>query len=211
MRAQTILDVNGVARRQGSRQILRLDFYDVETRPQGAIRDRLSNRIHPRLIGDNVGLREARGACDRREIDTEAGMAHLHAGFAIMAVVEDDDDEIGRRCDCDCRQAPQAHQLFAVAGHDQHFAIGHRLRQPQADQRRRTHGAPEIVIAVVVAGCMDVVARRTEPGHDEQAVAIAQQARDDVATIEGSNGWAHHCFTPSRRCAMMTATCWSAP
>jgi len=55
---------------------------------------------------------------------------------------------------------------------------------PQPYQRGGAHGAPEVEIAVMVAGSVNVVARRAEPGHDQQAVSVAQQPRDDRAAFE---------------------------
>jgi hypothetical protein len=128
-----------------------------------------------------------------------------------MAVVDDGDDEVLGLGDGDRRQAAEPHQLLAIAGDDQHLAIGLRLGETEADQRGGAHGAPEVIVGVRVAGGVDVVAGRAKPSHDEQIAAIPEQRRNDRAPIERSaellSHRRHHFFAPIMRCEISTAIC----
>src|SRR5262249_21835782 len=111
-------------------------------------------------------------------------MAHLHAGLAEVIVVDDHDDEVLRIGDRDGGEPAKPHQLLAVAGDHDHGAIRLRLRETKPDQRGRAHGAPEIIVSIVVTGGMHVVAWRAEAGNDQEAVSPGEQAGYDLAAIE---------------------------
>ena len=83
-----------------------------------------------------------------------------------------------------------------------------RLRQRDAepDHDRAAHGAPQIEIAVVVAGGGDVVGRGAEAADHDGVLALRQQAADDAAAFE-KICFAHlvKTFAPIRRCDNRTA------
>ena len=58
------------------------------------------------------------------QIDAALGVARLHAGLAIDAVVEHDDGEIARPLDADGGERAQPHQHLAVAGDDRDALCG---------------------------------------------------------------------------------------
>ena len=64
------------------------------------------------------------GARQRRQDRRPCGVARLHAGLAVDAVVEHDDREIGRPLDADGGERAHAHQHLAVAGDDRDHLFG---------------------------------------------------------------------------------------
>ncbi len=133
-------------------------------------------------------------------------MAHLAAGFAVGLVVQHHDREIARLLLADGGQAAHAHQHLAVAGDhdDRQFRL--RQRQAETDHDRAAHGAPQIEIAVVVAGGGDVIGRGAEAADRDRALAVVQKAGDDRAAVE-EICLAHlvKTFAPIRRCDNNTA------
>src|SRR5437762_11456240 len=73
--------------------------------------------------GDRAGALDAGAAGDLFEIDTEARMALLVAGLAVMAVIDNKDRQIGRVRDRDRRERADIHQELAVAGGYQHALV----------------------------------------------------------------------------------------
>jgi hypothetical protein len=132
--------------------------------------------------GTRVGKTAGFGNAD--EIDAGIRVARLHAGLAVMAVVEHHDGEICWLLDADRREAAEAHQHLAVAGDHRGAAVGTRKRKPETNHRRTAHRAPKIEIERMIACGGDVVGRRAEAGDDEQIAAIDEQAFDDVAPIK---------------------------
>ena len=58
------------------------------------------------------------------------GVARLHAGLGVTAVVEHRDRQVGRPLHADRRQRAQPHQHLAVAGDDQHRRSGRAIARP---------------------------------------------------------------------------------
>ena len=113
------------------------------------------------------------------------------------------------RLHADGREAPHAHQHFAIAGDDRDPPLRLRQREPEADHGGATHRAPEIEIAVVVAGGRQVPGGRAETGHDEEIIAPMREQRGH----RGAAFEAHlvHTFLPINCCDSSTATMRSSP
>ena len=81
----------------------------------------------------------------------------------------------------------------------------------EADERRCTHGAPEIIVGVRVSGGMDIVAGRTQSGEDEEIAAIPEERRDGGTPVQRRvrlfRHCPHHFFAPIMRCEISTAIC----
>ena len=103
-------------------------------------------------------------------------------------------------------EAAHPHQHLAVAGDDDHRQLRLRQRDAEPDHDRAAHGAPQIEIAVVIAGRGDIVGRGAEAADDDGILAVRQQAGDDGAAVE-KIGFAHlvKTFAPIRRCDRRTA------
>ena len=107
---------------------------------------------------------------------------------------------------------PMAISMLPVAGDDHDAPLRLGLREAEADQRGAAHGAPEVEVVVAVAGRVDVVARRAEPGDHQRLVARRQQRRHRRAAVQSSEpksrrSCAHHFFAPRSRCPIRTAIC----
>src|SRR5262249_43434994 len=109
------------------------------TEPCGELPDLVDARNHN-------GLSEAARRSKLRKIDALASVAHLHSGLAEMVVVDYDDIEVVRIGDRDGGKAAEAHELLAIAGDDEHAAVGTCLRDPKPDQGSTAHRPPEIVV-----------------------------------------------------------------
>ena len=125
------------------------------------------------------------GRRGRREIDAGAGGARLHAGGAVVAVVETDDRKIFRLLDADGGERAERHQHVAVAGDHGDAAVGARQREAEAHRRRAAKPAPDVEIARIVAAGRDVIGRRADAGDDQQAAALLQQFGDELAAVHG--------------------------
>jgi hypothetical protein len=84
------------------------------------------------LVGDVEGLLDAAGACDRGQTDRRVDVTRLHPGLAVAAVVENCNREILRALHRSSRAHPTP---SAVAGDDQHAAIGLGQREAEPDHR----------------------------------------------------------------------------
>jgi len=98
------------------------------------------------------------------------------------------------------------HQHLAVAGDHHHRQLGLRQCQSKADHHGPAHGAPEIEIAVVIAGSGDVVGGGSQSADRDRTFAIGEKAGDDSAAVE-KVCFAHFTktFVPIRRCDNSTA------
>ena len=141
------------------------------------------------------------------EIDARMSVARLHAGLAVVRVVEHDDGEIFRLLDADGGEAAHAHQHVAIAGQHGDAAIGLRQSEPEADHRGAAHRAPQIEVERMIAGRGDVIGRRAQPADDEQIAAVDQQLPYEVAPVEHHRV---HCLRPISRCDSRIAT-WRLP
>ena len=162
--------------------------------------------IDMKRIGESASLRHP------DKIDSGRGMARLHAGLAVMPVVQHDDGEILRLLDPDGGKAAEPHQGFAVAGQHRDPARGLRERQAEADHGGAAHRPPEIEIERMIAAGGGIVSRRTEPGDDEQIAPLGQHLFHECAAIERRpihHRLVHHlvhCLRPISRCDRMMAT-----
>ena len=134
------------------------------------------------------------------------GVARLPAGLAIDLVVQHDDGEVPGLLQADGRKTAHSHQHLAVAGDHHHGQLRLRQRDAEPDHDRAAHGAPQIEIAVMIAGGGDIVGRGAEPADHDGVLALRQQAGDDAAPIE-KICLAHlvKTFAPIRRCDSSTA------
>ena len=143
------------------------------------------------------------------EIDAALRVARLHAGLAVNAIVENDDREIGRPLDADGRERAKPHQHFAVARDHRDAPSGLRQREAQTDHGGAAHRAPQIEIAVIVAGGGRIPGGRAEAGNDQQVIAAVGEQR-------GHGGAAFephlvHTFLPISCCDRITAAMRSSP
>src|SRR6185312_5297474 len=115
----------------------------------------------------------------------------------------------------DRRERTQPHQHFTVAGDHRDATLRLRQREPEADHGGATHRAPEIEVAVVVAGGSGVPRGRAKPGDKQQIVTAAGEQRSHG----GAAFEAHlvHTLLPMSCCDKMTAAmrsppkaCWTA-
>ncbi len=162
--AEPGFEVDPVARRQHARRLVGADR-DAGEQGRRRLADAAGEIAQPQFVGDIEDLLDAAGARHRGQLDRRLGVARLHAGLGVMAVVEHRDREVRRPLHPDRRQCPQPHQHLAVPGDHQDAPprLGHRQAEP--DHRRRSHGAPQIKIARVVADRGGVPAGRAKPGH----------------------------------------------
>src|ERR1700736_3034600 len=135
--AEAVLEEDAVAGRQNTRRFVRADRDACEQTGRRIV-DLGSAFAQPDLVVDVESLLEAAGPGDLDQRDTLCGMACLHAGFAIMTVVEDGNRQVRRALHADCREPAQPHQHLTVAGDDENTAVGLRNGQPPAHHRRRT-------------------------------------------------------------------------
>ncbi len=133
-------------------------------------------------------------------------MARLPAGFAIDLIVQHDDGEVFRLLQADGRETADPHQHLAVTRDHHHRQLRLRQRDAQPDHDRAAHGAPQIEIAVMIAGRGDVISRGAEPADHDSILALCQQAADNAAPVE-KICLAHlvKTFAPIRRCDNRTA------
>jgi tripartite-type tricarboxylate transporter receptor subunit TctC len=179
---EPLLDGDAVAARDNALLIVGLDLRMDEDRAlpgvkQGSHRGRA---VEPR---DSFDTPKSAGLRRSGEIDARGGMARLHAGGAVVPIVEDDNREIVRLFDSDGRQAAHSHQRIAVARDHRHAAVRARERKPQADHRGGAHRAPEIEVQRMIAAGRDVIGRRAEAGDNQQIAAIGQKAGNEWAAV----------------------------
>src|SRR4029077_14410016 len=93
-----------------------------------------------RVDGNGVGAFDAGADRDLFEVDAEAGMALLPAGFAVVAVVDAEDGEVGRIDDGDGGERTEVHQELAVAGDDQDALVRAGERKAQTDRKSVAEG-----------------------------------------------------------------------
>src|SRR5580700_11567630 len=180
---EAVLEEDTVAGRQNARRLVRADRDACEdAAPQ--IVDLGSEFAQPELVVDVESLLEAAGPGDLDQRDTLCGMARLHAGFAVMTVVEDGNRQVRRALHADRRERAQSHQHLTVAGDDENAAVGLGNRQPQADHRRRAHCTPQIEVVLVVGDRRGIPGRRAEPGDEQRIAAIFEQDADRPAAVE---------------------------
>src|SRR5215470_874210 len=199
MGAEPVLDVNGIARWQRARRVLGLDLDDKEPRAGSSRMQGAGNLLDALHVTHHTGFAEPAGLRHRREIKTVPGMTHLHAGLAEVVVVDHHDDEVLRIGHRDGGEPTEPHQLLTVARDHHDRAVRLRLRETQADQCGRAHGAPEIVVAVMITSRVHVVGRRAKAGDDKKAVAPGEQAGHDLAAIERALSRCHVLTTSWRR------------
>ncbi len=106
----------------------------------------------------------------------------------------------------DGRETADSHQHLAVAGYHDHRQLRLRQRDAQSDHDRATHGAPQIEIAVMIAGGGDVVGRGAQPADHDGLLALRQKAGDHAAPFQ-KVCFAHLVKTlaPISRCDSRTA------
>ena len=112
------------------------------------------------------------------EIDAALGVARLHAGLAIDAVVEHDDREVAPASGCRWwRATPSPISISPSPVMTATRRSRLRQRQAEPDHGGAAHGAPQVEIAVVVAGGGEILGGRAEAGHDQQIVAALGEQR----------------------------------
>src|SRR5215510_4243217 len=93
--AETRLEERSVPRWQHQRVARGRDLQDREHRTLGRMQHR-HRGVELAYLPHGRGLAEAAGDRDARKIDTRTGVGRLHAGFAVMLVVDDGDREVVR-------------------------------------------------------------------------------------------------------------------
>src|SRR6516225_8485646 len=111
-----------IAQRQDARYLLRLDPCTDQDWALACMQEsaHIGRLLDPRNC---PRLPEAAGERHGDEIHAGAGMARLHAGLAVMAVVEDDDGKIFRLLDPNRGEAAEAHQQVAIARYGAHAPV----------------------------------------------------------------------------------------
>src|SRR5271154_5224123 len=152
-----------------------------------------------RLLDPRHRARRLEAATERHggEIDTGTGVTRLHAGLAVMGVIEDDDDEIVRLLDADGGEAADAHEHVAVARDRDDAAAGLRQSKPKRDHRGAAHRAPQIEIQRMVAGRGNVISGGAKPGYDQKIVAVDEDLPHEIAPLKH---YFVHCLRPISRC-----------
>src|SRR5580704_942603 len=207
---EAVLEEDAVAGRQNTRRFVRADRDACEQTGRRIV-ELGSEFAQPDLVGDVESLLEAAGPGDLDQRVTLCGMAPLHAGFAVMTVVEDGNGKVWRALHPNRREPAQPHQHLTVAGDDENAAVGPGDRQPQPDHRRRAHCAPQIEVVLVVGDRRGIPGRRAEPGNEQQIAAIFEQDADRRAAVETliKSGLVRdhfiHRFAPISRCDSSTA------
>src|SRR5262249_5478492 len=122
------------------------------------------------VVRNRASALDAGAGGDFFEIDTEARMALLITGLAVMAVVDDKDRQVRRVQDRDRRERADIHQELAVAGRDQHALVGTREGKAQPDHAGAAHRARHRVDMRAVMGQRGDVTRRAGKPRDEQEI-----------------------------------------
>ena len=169
----------------------------LEERRAGPGLDPGQHRGDVLLPGDAGGVGDPEAAGHRDQVGTQAGVAALHAGLAVVPVVEHDHGQVGRLPGPDRAQGADAHQLLAVAGDHHDRALRLRDRDPQADRDGRAHGPPQVEVEVPVPGREQVVRRRTQPGHEDRVRGAGHQVGDELSAIDRCDGVGHPAHSSS--------------
>src|SRR5580704_18757958 len=112
---EAVLEEDTVAGRQNARRLVRADR-DACEEAGPRIVDLGSEFAEAGLVVDVESLLEAAGPGDLDQRDTLRGMARLHAGFAVMTVVEDGNRQVRRALHADCRESDETHKQLTVDG-----------------------------------------------------------------------------------------------
>src|SRR5271154_489371 len=113
MVAEPVLDEDRVAGRQRARRVFSRDLDNVEPRPFGGLKNGPRQLLHVFDARERRAIGKTAGLGDFRKINPMARVAKLHAGLAIMVVVDNGDDEVARSGDRDSGEAAEGHQLLA--------------------------------------------------------------------------------------------------
>src|ERR1700733_4229126 len=199
-------DEGAVAAGEHALEIRAVDLDAGEARPAGDVLHAGRKCLDVGHGRDRAGVRYPASLGDADQIDGRRGMARLAAGLAVDLVIQHHDGEIFGFLQANGRQTSHPHQHFAVACDDDHRQVRLRQRYPQPDHDRAAHGAPQIKVAVVIAGGGDIVGRGAQAADHDRILALRQQAGNDAATLE-KVGFAHlvKTFAPIRRCDNRTA------
>lgn len=152
--------------RKNDRGLRRGDFDDCKERP--------SSFVNPcpqpgELIrfAHRPDLAEPRGPRHTGEIHSTSGMRLLSSRLSVDLVIEDDDGEVPRALNGDGSEASQAHEHFAVGGHDEDPARRLRESEPEPDRRREPHRSPEVEAPGIVTHGSAIPRGASETGHEE--------------------------------------------
>src|SRR4051812_9211473 len=148
--ADAILDHNTVLFGQYTRRIVRGNADAREQRPIGGCQQ-AGELLQAGLVLNLDHALDTAAARHLEQVDAAAGVARLHAGLAVKAVVEHHDGQILRLLHANGGEAAKSHQHFAIASDDGDACLRLRQRQAKPDHRGATHRAPEVEVAVVVA------------------------------------------------------------
>src|SRR5262249_3363587 len=116
----------------------------------------------------------------------------LHAGFAVVFVIEHGDGEIHAVADAHRSERSQAHEQFTIAGQDQHWAPGLCDREPKANRDSTSHSTPERKRKRVIPSISRIPGGGSETGDDEQFAPISEQRFHYGAAIQPPCRWLHH-------------------
>src|SRR5262245_4668953 len=136
------------------------------------------------LRSDKSCIVEAASFGNRDKIDAGIRVTRLHAGLAVMAIVQDKHGEICRLLDANGGEAAQAHQHLAVTGDHSDATFGLRKRKTEADHGSTAHRTPKIEVECMVPRGGDIVGGSAQTRHDEKTAALLQQLFDEVAAIK---------------------------
>src|SRR6202023_3465252 len=150
---------------------------------------------------------ETAAKCHSDEVDAGMSVARLHAGLAVMGIVEHDNRKVLGLLDADGGETAHAHQQIAIARQYGDTALGLRQRQPKPDHGGAAHRAPKVEVKRMIAGRGGVVGRGAQSADDEEIAAVDQKLPYQFAPVEHHRV---HCLRPINRCESRIAT-WRLP
>src|SRR5262245_51665531 len=205
---EPLLQRHTIPHRKDPRRLIGCDLNASEKRltevfqPVGKVRQFVLT-LYIEARGNTAGGRHA------DEIDPGLCMARLHAGFAVDAVIEHNDCEIGRAFRSYGRERAKPHQHFAITGYDSNPPAGLGHRKTQTDHSGAAHRPPEIESLIVVAGGRGIPGGRSETRNDQEVITpVGEQRCHGRTTLE------HHfvhTFLPINCCDRITAAIRSSP
>ena len=116
-------------------------------------------------------------------------MAFLVAGFAVMAVIDADDAQIGRVEHRAGGERAEAHQQLPIAGNGENFPIGLGKGKAQAHAEGGAHRTGKAIdVGAVIGHGGEFLRRAGKAGDDKEVERVRDQSGDGLATVECGRG-----------------------
>src|SRR5260370_28018838 len=110
-------------------------------------------------------------------------MGMLLARFAKALVVHHHNAQIGWTLGCNGGQAAQAHEHFAITGHDQGLILWLGERYAQPHHRSPTHRAPQGKVQRLGPTRTEVLAHHTQTYHDHHLPPVLTPTSQSVPPV----------------------------